>query len=218
MAPLRASKVETVKTSSKKASEEDAFTDGPDVAPSTGEVKALLETLTSDTEIAEMKLKMGSFQLTVRRNVGVPAAAAAPAHAAHAAPAVAYAPAPTLAPALALAPVPYRSMDEESADESVDENLLYCYASKVGVFRRGRYAAGKRVGKSNVANTGDQVKKGQTLGYIEQLGTFVEVKAPQGGEIVEYKADEGDPVDYGQAVVALAPYFGVAEAGVTEYR
>jgi hypothetical protein len=27
-----------------------------------------------------------------------------------------------------------------------------------------------------VANTGDTVKKGQTLGYVEQLGTFVEVK------------------------------------------
>jgi biotin carboxyl carrier protein len=47
---------------------------------------------------------------------------------------------------------------------------------QVGVFRRGRYAAGKKVGKGNVANTGDQVKKGQTLGYVEQLGTFVEVK------------------------------------------
>lgn len=44
------------------------------------------------------------------------------------------------------------------------------------MFRRGRYAAGKKVGKGNVANEGDQVKKGQTLGYVEQLGTFVEIK------------------------------------------
>lgn len=47
---------------------------------------------------------------------------------------------------------------------------------QVGVFRRGKYAGGKKVGKGNVANTGDTVKKGQTLGYVEQLGTFVEVK------------------------------------------
>jgi hypothetical protein len=54
--------------------------------------------------------------------------------------------------------------------------LLPLVLLQVGVFRRGRYAAGKKVGKGNVANTGDQVKKGQTLGYVEQLGTFVEVK------------------------------------------
>lgn len=47
---------------------------------------------------------------------------------------------------------------------------------QVGVFRRGKYAGGKKVGKGNVANVGDTVKKGQTLGYVEQLGTFVEVK------------------------------------------
>lgn len=47
---------------------------------------------------------------------------------------------------------------------------------QVGVFRRGKYAGGKKVGRGNVANVGDQVKKGQTLGYVEQLGTFVEVK------------------------------------------
>jgi hypothetical protein len=46
----------------------------------------------------------------------------------------------------------------------------------VGVFRRGKYAGGKKVGKGNVANVGDTVKRGQTLGYVEQLGTFVEVK------------------------------------------
>jgi hypothetical protein len=44
------------------------------------------------------------------------------------------------------------------------------------VFRRGRYAGGKKVGKGNLANVGDTVKKGQTLGYVEQLGTFVDVK------------------------------------------
>lgn len=44
------------------------------------------------------------------------------------------------------------------------------------MFRRGKYAGGKKVGKGNVANVGDTVKKGQTLGYVEQLGTFVDVK------------------------------------------
>lgn len=54
---------------------------------------------------------------------------------------------------------------------------------QVGVFRRGKYAGGKKVGKGNVANVGDQVKKGQTLGYVEQLGTFVEVKVGALGRV-----------------------------------
>jgi biotin carboxyl carrier protein len=53
---------------------------------------------------------------------------------------------------------------------------MYGVRAQVGVFRRGKYAGGKKVGKGNVANEGDSVKKGQTLGYVEQLGTFVDVK------------------------------------------
>jgi hypothetical protein len=123
-------------------------------------VKALLDTLVSDTDIAELKLKAGSFQLNVRRSVdaadtlapAAPAFAAAPVPAAAAA-AFAAAPMPSMAPALALAPVPYASVDDNAGpEESMDEGLLYCVASKVGTFRRGRYAAGKKVGKGNVAN------------------------------------------------------------------
>uniref|UniRef100_A0A383VZ78 Lipoyl-binding domain-containing protein n=1 Tax=Tetradesmus obliquus TaxID=3088 RepID=A0A383VZ78_TETOB len=221
-APLRASQTDKTETKKKQAE----FFDGADDAgtPSTAEVKALLDTLVADTDIAELRLKAGSFQLSVRRSVDGPeppaAAAAAPAAAAAAAPAgYAAAPSPSMAPALSLAPMPYMSVDENAApEESMDEGLLYCVASKVGTFRRGRYAAGKKVGKGNVANVGDRVKKGATLGYIEQLGTFVEVKAPQEGEVVQFRAEEGDPVEYGQAVVVIAPFFAVAEAGVTEYR
>eukprot|EP00775_Hariotina_reticulata_P011185 gene11185-11335_t len=127
--------------------------------------------------------------------------------------------APHMAPALLLAPAPYFSVDEaSSAVESIDESLVPVQASKVGVFRRGRYAGGKKVGKGNVADVGAQVKKGQTLGYIEQLGTFVEVKAPEAGEIAAYNAEEGDPVEYQQVLVQIAPFFGVEEAVVTQHR
>jgi multidrug efflux pump subunit AcrA (membrane-fusion protein) len=44
------------------------------------------------------------------------------------------------------------------------------------------------------------------------------LQAPQDGEVVQFRAEEGDPVEYGQVVVAIAPFFAVAEAGVTEYR
>lgn len=99
---------------------------------------------------------MGSFQLTVRRDLADSSAPLAPAAAVPAAapsPAVPVAPQPTMSPALSLAPAPYMSMDYEAGpDDSLDEALVYCTAPKVGVFRRGRYAGGKRVGKGNLVN------------------------------------------------------------------
>lgn len=198
IAPIRAVKLEKEAEVKK---EEEQFTDGPEVAPSTQEVQQLLNTLVVDTEIAELELKVGSFQLRVRRSIDAPEPApVAP---------VVVAAAPAMPAPVAAAPAaPYTSVDADAPYESLDEGMVYVTVPKVGVFRRGKYAGGKKVGKGNVANVGDTIKKGQTLGYVEQLGTFVEVKAPQAGEIAAYKAEDGDAVEYGQAVVVVSPYFG----------
>lgn len=47
---------------------------------------------------------------------------------------------------------------------------------QVGLFRRGKYAAGKRIGKGNCIDEGMQVKKGSVIGYVEQLGTHVAIE------------------------------------------
>jgi multidrug efflux pump subunit AcrA (membrane-fusion protein) len=57
---------------------------------------------------------------------------------------------------------------------------------------------------------GDSIRSGQTVAFVEQLGTFVEIKSQQGGEVVKFKAAEGDPVEYGQVVLELAPTFSIA--------
>eukprot|EP00879_Flechtneria_rotunda_P002262 GHRR01002452.1.p1 GENE.GHRR01002452.1~~GHRR01002452.1.p1 ORF type:complete len:238 (+),score=90.96 GHRR01002452.1:218-931(+) len=204
---LRAVKTET--ETETKAEVEEVFTDGPEVAPSTQEVQQLLNTLVSDTEIVELQLKLGTFQLKVRRKLDAPTSApvALPAAAA-----------PPAAPAAAALATPaYVSIDDRPAEDSIDEAMVYVASPKVGVFRRSRYAGGKKVGKGNVANVGDQVKKGQTLGYVEQLGTFVEIKAPQAGELAAYKAEEGDAVEYMQTVVELSPFFGGHIIGDSKY-
>jgi len=179
--------------------EEEVFTDGPDVAPSTEQVQTFLNTLCDETEIAEVELQMGTFKMKVRRNLQ--GAAAAPVAAAPAA--AAPAPAPP-----SLAPLQYLSVDEPTPEESIDEALVYVAAPKVGVFRRGKYAGGKKIGKGNVVDQGARVKRGQALAYVEQLGTFVAVEAPQAGEVVSFKLQDGDPVEYKQVVVELAPFFG----------
>jgi biotin carboxyl carrier protein len=55
---------------------------------------------------------------------------------------------------------------------------------------------------------GDTIRNGQTIAFVEQLGTFVDIKATQGGEIVKFRINEGEPVEYGQVVCDIAPQFG----------
>ncbi|KAJ9518465.1 hypothetical protein QJQ45_018483 [Haematococcus lacustris] len=174
----------------------------PDVQPSTLEVQRFLNTLVTETSIAEMHLQadtahstsqVGNFELRVRRSTkdGSASSPAAPQQTV-----VITTPAPT----------PMETL--KSLEESMDESLVPILSPKVGIFRRGKYAAGKRIGKGNAVNEGEQVKRGQVLGYVEQLGTFVPVESPQAGEAVKFLIADGSPVEYRQEVVDLAPFFG----------
>lgn len=53
-----------------------------------------------------------------------------------------------------------------------------------------------------------QIKKGQTLAYIEQMGTYWPLESPQAGEVVEFLAQDGQPVEYGEPVLVIVPFFG----------
>ncbi len=86
-------------------------------------MQQLLNTLVSDTEIAEMELRLGGFKLRVRRAVEGATGAAPAAPIAVAVPAAA---------AAAVAAVPaYQSVDDAVAPEdTIDEGLVYVTAIK----------------------------------------------------------------------------------------
>jgi biotin carboxyl carrier protein len=177
--------------------------------------------LCDETDIAELSVRLGGFELHVRRSLkpggggaggSATAAAANPA----AAPAIPSPPAGTAfasttsmdggaSPLSAMGgggpATATTSLDEE------EETMLLLGAPKVGVMRRGRYVKGKLVGKGAVVEVGATIKKGQVLGFVEQLGTFVAIEAPQAGELVAFLADEGSPVEYGEPVCEIAPFF-----------
>jgi biotin carboxyl carrier protein len=191
--------------------------DGPGLT--TEQVHSMMDMVCNETDIAELELRMGSFNLFVRRKVegqgqtiytAQPVAAAAPTS-------------PTVGGSLSSFDLPASDMREyeqqhgtngagaaSSVDEgdSQNESLVYVASPKVGILRRGRYVKGKKIGKGPLVSEGDQVKKGQTLGFVEQLGTFVPVEAPQAGEIADFLVDEGAPVEYNEEVIAIAPFFG----------
>lgn len=215
---VRAAAVEVAKPKAEDAPEPVAAAvdpELPDVQPSVKEVTQFINTLVAETSIAELHLQVGSFELKVRRSTGaLPTTATS---AALAAPPAAPAPAPYSAPetlVITKAP-PMETL--KTMEESMDESLVPILSPKVGVFRRGKYAGGKRVGKGNQVNVGDQVKKGQPLAYVEQLGTFVPIEAPQAGEIAKFLLEDGAPVEYRQEVVELAPFFGGHIIGDSKY-
>ena len=179
------------------------------------QVQAVMGVLCDETDIAELSVRLGGFELHVRRSLkpGGGAGSATAAAANSAAP-----PIPTPPPASAFAST--ASMDgaglpvgmsiATTATTSLDEEeetMILLGAPKVGVMRRGRYVKGKAVGKGPVVEVGATIKKGQVLGFVEQLGTFVTIESPQAGELVSFLADEGAPVEYGEPVCEIAPYF-----------
>ena len=67
-------------------------------------------------------------------------------------------------------------------------------ASTVGIFSSAKDWA-----------AGEAVKRGAVLGQIQSLGHMAEVTAPVDGEIAEILVAGGAPVEYGQALFAIAP-------------
>ncbi|KAK9834815.1 hypothetical protein WJX81_000742 [Elliptochloris bilobata] len=186
------------------------------------QVYSLLDVLCDKSDVVQVELKVGDFEMRVQRSLtgagSSGSLSTAPSSNGVSTPELAF-PVPPPGTAFvstysmdvaALEPEPEKPVSvTQSLDEDLeDESTIYLGSPKVGYLRRGRYNKGKRVGKAVMLQAGDKVKKGQVLGYIEQLGTFMPVEAPLAGEIIAYLAEEGDPVEYRQELVEIAPYFG----------
>lgn len=70
---------------------------------------------------------------------------------------------------------------------------------ELGLFRWGRPGTAGRVEK------GDTVAEGQVLGLVESGAQSHPVLAPAAGRVVSAQIDDGEPVEYGQALFFLQP-------------
>lgn len=53
------------------------------------------------------------------------------------------------------------------------------------------------------AAPGDRVEEGQTIGLVEVMKSFSELKAPAGGTVREFLVEDGDEVTVGQDVAVI---------------
>jgi biotin carboxyl carrier protein len=205
-----------------KEEEGGVLQEGPSpLSPSTFEVQSLLEDICEETIIAELKLKIGAFELHVKRDVGKARAAANPP------PATPVTTEPVVAPVVAVVPVPTpaaavttnglasanlsASVSRAASlfgllEAAAEKGLSFVTSPKVGLFRRSRNAKGK-VGKPLV-EVGSKIKEGQVVGYLEQLGTKQPVEALVAGEVVQVLWEDGESVGYGDPLISIRPYFG----------
>lgn len=80
-----------------------------------------------------------------------------------------------------------------------EEDIANCILSgRVGHFFPLRNQRGDLAFKS-----GDPIEDGQTFGLIESMNLKYEVRADRSGTFDKYLIDEGEPVEYGQALVRL---------------
>ncbi|KAH7432501.1 hypothetical protein KP509_07G025400 [Ceratopteris richardii] len=90
-------------------------------------------------------------------------------------------------------------------EAAANEGLHFVTSPKVGLFRKARVVKGKS-GRS-LCEEGQIVKEGQVVCYIEQLGTQQPVEAENSGEIMKILCKDGEPVGYGDPLVAIRPSF-----------
>ena len=58
-------------------------------------------------------------------------------------------------------------------------------------------------GNPNFIEIGSQVKQGQTLLIIEAMKTMNQIPSPVSGKVIRIHVDNGDPVEYGAALVTI---------------
>ncbi|XP_022953286.1 uncharacterized protein LOC111455878 [Cucurbita moschata] len=185
--------------------------------PNLQEVETLLTNICDTSSIAEFELKLKGFKLQIVRdlkseNVPLP-------------PVPEPAPSPDIqstssiqsdsngmvkTTSLALfKPEPVSSSSPEGISRFVekarDEGLAILSSPKVGFFRRCRTIKGKLAPPSCKEN--QVVKEGQVLCFIDQLSAEIPIESDISGEVVKILRKDGEPVGYGDALIAILPSF-----------
>lgn len=157
------------------------------------EIRELIQTVVS-TGIAELEVQRGDNKVWIKRSADAvsqevvvpagPVAAVAPLH--HAAPAAAPA-----APAPAAIP---------GQPDLTDPSLVSVKSPIVGTF----YESASP-GADAFVKIGDAIKPGKVLCIIESMKLMNEIEAEVAGTIVQRLVDNGQPVEYGEALFLVKP-------------
>jgi acetyl-CoA carboxylase biotin carboxyl carrier protein len=155
------------------------------------ELKELIEFLI-EKDITEFELERGDVKVKVKRgDAAAPVIMQAPAI-------VAPAPLAHVAPQASAAPASTGPTTTPSAEPAEDAGLYIVKSPIVGTF----YEA-PSPGSPPFVKPGDHVDAGQPLCIIEAMKLMNEIESEVAGEIVKRFANNGQPVEYGQALFGI---------------
>ncbi|MEM6501740.1 MAG: acetyl-CoA carboxylase biotin carboxyl carrier protein [Cyanobacteria bacterium P01_C01_bin.89] len=166
------------------------------------ELRELIQVI-GQTDVAEVTLKNGDFELTVRKAVAAAASpdaviapvgpvasmAIAPETIATVTPVV-----PTPIPPPVAAPAQPQAAPPPQADAKVKEVL----SPMVGTFYRA-----PAPGEDPFVSVGDRIQAGQTVCIIEAMKLMNELEAELTGEVVELLVEDGQPVEFDQPLIRV---------------
>lgn len=185
------------------------------------ELRELLAAL-DRTDISELTLKSGDFELTVRKGTGPgsdalrdnfasrpPADLAYPSGGASASPAVPYQMLPAVTPDVPSPDLTGRGTAQPAASapaagnaavSPLDKKWVDVISPMVGTFYR---APGPD--EPPFVSVGDRITVGQTVCIIEAMKLMNEIEAEVSGQVMEISIQNGQPVEYGQVLMRINP-------------
>lgn len=96
---------------------------------------------------------------------------------------------------------------EQPSAVAPEEKRSFVSAHLVGIFHRWAKPKG-----GTLVAAGDIIKVGQLVATIESLNIINEVESPVAGKVVEILVQEGQPIEYGQHLLAVEPVANDEEA------
>jgi oxaloacetate decarboxylase alpha subunit len=151
------------------------------------ELKELIEML-KNSDISELEIERSGVKVRLRKGGDVTFHPAMPR--------MEYPPAAIVAPAISETGRPA----VEQAPAAVPSDQIKVTSPIVGTFYRS-----SSPDKPSLVEVGDVVKKGQVLCIIEAMKLMNEIESEASGRIVQVLVDNGQPVEYGQALFVVEP-------------
>ena len=165
------------------------------------EIQELIK-LISKTNLSELKLKQGDFELQVRSKdfIKNKAISYESPQVISVAPSVsASAPAPVVAAPTVAVPAATQS-NAETSDGSTDANLIEVKSPIVGTFYRS-----SSPDKPAFAKVGDEIATGDVVCIVEAMKLFNEIESEVSGKIVKVLIEDATPVEYDQVLFLVDP-------------
>lgn len=94
---------------------------------------------------------------------------------------------------------PVDNVEESTPTSKQEEQLNSIEAEILGTF----YLQDEETLQNPLVKVGDEVKKGQVVGYIESMKVLNEVISEYDGIVNDIQINHGDPVEYGQTIITL---------------